>query len=411
MASFVGNVISGGEDNPVASTLYGTCSSLASTAEKVVTIANVDALLVGMTIHVKFLYSNTAADPTVNVNGTGALPLYVDGTNYPGTTPVTSWQANTMLALTYDGTAWRMNDPGSPASNNISALLNLVYPVGAIYMSTNSTDPSLLFGGTWAQIQGKFLLAADTGHTAGSTGGAETVTLQTANLPAHTHIVGAHAHGLNGHTHSVGAHVHGLNSHTHQVGAHSHGLNSHTHSLSAHAHGLAGHTHTYDHYNSTVDGTAITTAQMPNHGHLVSYSPRQSGHTTTNWGFTYQNDGCLSFEETLASSGINPTGGGQAHTHGLGGYSTNTGGNSGNTANGGGGTTGAASGTTANSTAFNTGGPSTSNTAQSTAFASGGPSTTNTANSSDFNSGATGSGTAVNKMPPYLSVYCWKRTA
>ena len=47
--SYVGNVASGGELNLVASTLYGECASLASTAAKVVTIANYDALLIGTT--------------------------------------------------------------------------------------------------------------------------------------------------------------------------------------------------------------------------------------------------------------------------------------------------------------------------------------------------------------------------
>ena len=33
-----------------------------------------------------------------------------------------------------------------------SDLLDLVYPVGSIYLSVNSTSPSTLFGGTWEQI-------------------------------------------------------------------------------------------------------------------------------------------------------------------------------------------------------------------------------------------------------------------
>lgn len=39
----------------------------------------------------------------------------------------------------------------------ISQVLN-AYPVGSIYMSVNSTNPDELFGGTWEQIQGRFLL-------------------------------------------------------------------------------------------------------------------------------------------------------------------------------------------------------------------------------------------------------------
>lgn len=57
------------------------------------------------------------------------------------------------------------------------------YPVGAIYMSTNATDPGTLFGGTWTQIQGRFLLAADDSHAAGSTGGEAAHTLEEDELP------------------------------------------------------------------------------------------------------------------------------------------------------------------------------------------------------------------------------------
>ncbi len=37
-------------------------------------------------------------------------------------------------------------------SNQITDLINTIYPVGSIYMSVNNTDPSSLFGGTWEQI-------------------------------------------------------------------------------------------------------------------------------------------------------------------------------------------------------------------------------------------------------------------
>lgn len=49
-----------------------------------------------------------------------------------------------------------------------------IYPVGSIYMSVNNTNPGTLFGGTWEQIEDKFLLSAGTTHTAGETGGSET---------------------------------------------------------------------------------------------------------------------------------------------------------------------------------------------------------------------------------------------
>ena len=60
-----------------------------------------------------------------------------------------------------------------------------VYPIGSIYMSVNSTDPSTLFSGTtWTRIQDTFLLAAGTNHSAGTTGGSED-----AIVPYHRHSV------------------------------------------------------------------------------------------------------------------------------------------------------------------------------------------------------------------------------
>lgn len=44
---------------------------------------------------------------------------------------------------------------------DFSTLINLIYPVGSIYTSANPTHPSTLFGGTWVQIKGRFLLTAD----------------------------------------------------------------------------------------------------------------------------------------------------------------------------------------------------------------------------------------------------------
>ena len=52
------------------------------------------------------------------------------------------------------------------------AILSLVYPVGSIYTSFNSTAPATLFGfGTWAQITDRFLYCA---NSSGSTGGSST---------------------------------------------------------------------------------------------------------------------------------------------------------------------------------------------------------------------------------------------
>ena len=68
-------------------------------------------------------------------------------------------------------------------------MADLVYPVGAIYLSTSSTSPQALFGGSWEQIQGRFLLCAGGGYAAGSTGGEASHTLTVDEMPPHTHYV------------------------------------------------------------------------------------------------------------------------------------------------------------------------------------------------------------------------------
>ena len=76
-----------------------------------------------------------------------------------------------------------------------------VYPIGSVYISAKDTDPGTLFGGTWEALnEGKTILTAGTNYPAGSTGGAETVKLTTAEIPAHNHSAsvssaGSHSHG------------------------------------------------------------------------------------------------------------------------------------------------------------------------------------------------------------------------
>ena len=43
--------------------------------------------------------------------------------------------------------------------NDIASMMLKIYPVGAIYISASATNPGTLFGGTWEQIKGRFLVA------------------------------------------------------------------------------------------------------------------------------------------------------------------------------------------------------------------------------------------------------------
>lgn len=68
-------------------------------------------------------------------------------------------------------------------------LINIIYPVGSIYMSVNNVSPATFLGGTWERIQDTFLWCAGSKHAAGSTGGEETHTLSVAEIPSHTHLI------------------------------------------------------------------------------------------------------------------------------------------------------------------------------------------------------------------------------
>lgn len=58
------------------------------------------------------------------------------------------------------------------ANNVVGAVLaDSIYPVGSIYLSVNSTNPGLLFGGVWEQIKDKFLLGCGDEFENETTGG------------------------------------------------------------------------------------------------------------------------------------------------------------------------------------------------------------------------------------------------
>lgn len=85
------------------------------------------------------------------------------------TTPIFDWSKDDF------------NVNGTLKVNNTN-IFDLIYPVGSIYISVNSTNPEVLFGGTWEQIQGRFLLGMSSSYPVGSTGGSKD-----AVVVAHTH--------------------------------------------------------------------------------------------------------------------------------------------------------------------------------------------------------------------------------
>ena len=89
-----------------------------------------------------------------------------------------------------------------------ATVIDVIYPVGSIYMSMSATNPATLFGvGTWARIsQGRMLLGADDStYKAGATGGEATHALTAAEMPAHSHTGTTSTNG--DHTHQVSRNI------------------------------------------------------------------------------------------------------------------------------------------------------------------------------------------------------------
>ena len=387
---------------------------------------------------------SSAIDAKANKNspsltGTPTSPTAQDGTN------------TTQIATTEFVTTAVHNLEQSVASLN--TVVDTIYPIGSIYMSSNSTSPSTLFPGTyWKRLKDQMLMGAGDVYTAGDTGGAasrsytpagtvDNHTLTASEMPSHTHTftgsavtsgiesqghthsVGAHAHGLNSHKHSVGAHAHGLNSHTHSVGAHAHGLNSHTHTGPSHTHTGPSHTHTGPSHNHLVRMSASSNPLSIKAG-SGSYAQQtqvmKAGSTEITQASTIGGASGIAYLLTT-DSGTGATGASGTGNTGAGGTGA-TGAASGNTANSTAFNSGAASGNTANSSAFDTGAASGS-TADSTAFNSGGISAdhthsvtaagtnSNTGGDGSHNHGFTGTAATIDTLPPYLVVYMWTRVA
>lgn len=132
-----------------------------------------------------WVYYRTPAELKSDIGADGYLPI-AGGT-------MTGAITTKGIKLT-SGTDFGSSLPSSLQSNQLffqtlgsNYILDNVYPVGSIYMSVNSTNPKNLFGGTWEQIQGRFLFGMNSNYPAGSTGGEVTHKLTYNEMPEHAH--------------------------------------------------------------------------------------------------------------------------------------------------------------------------------------------------------------------------------
>ena len=74
--------------------------------------------------------------------------------------------------------------------STVSALFDLIYPVGSIYYTNNANfSPNVSFNGTWEQIKDVFLLAAGDTYVGGTDGGEATHKLVPNEMPSHSHTL------------------------------------------------------------------------------------------------------------------------------------------------------------------------------------------------------------------------------
>lgn len=253
------------------------------------------------------------------------------------------------------------------------SVIDQVYPVGSIYTSVTSTNPSTFFGGTWEAFgQGRCLFGVgsvqDDGGVSGTIHADETGGYLRVNLLAHTHDINSHSHTM---------------SHTHTTNSHSHSM-THNHSYSLSANAVAAHTHTMSHTH----GDSFSIAAGGAHTHNIGYDKdiSMTGDDTA---------GSVHYNGASGAQHTAPTSSAGSHGHTINGsvstYSGSTGGSGGHSHS--------ISGSISNYSG-STGG--------STVTVNG--SSTSSTGSVSMATQSRGSASESN-LPPYIAVYFWRRTA
>lgn len=161
---------------------YGEWTTVSATKSN--NTYNATATISGLNYQTTYVFQARAVDKLATINTDEQARR---------TTPIFDWSKNDF------------NVNGTLKVNNTN-IFDLIYPVGSIYISVNSTNPGTLFGGTWEQIQGKFLLGMSSSYPAGSQGGEAEHTLTVSEIPSHRHTIPS----LSGSAASNGAHTHNV---------------------------------------------------------------------------------------------------------------------------------------------------------------------------------------------------------
>ena len=140
---------------------YGSWTTVSATKSN--NTYNATATISGLNYQTTYVFQARAVDKLATINTDEQARR---------TTPIFDWSKNDF------------NVNGTLKINNTN-IFDLIYPVGSFYISAKSTNPAILFGGTWEQIQGRFLLGRSSSYPVGSMGGEATHTLTEAEMPSH----------------------------------------------------------------------------------------------------------------------------------------------------------------------------------------------------------------------------------
>ena len=125
-----------------------TSSTAAATAAKTATCAGF-VLSAGVTVSVLFEHASTAAAPTLNVAGTGAKAVWVNGAPASAANPLL-WTDGALVTLRYDGTRWRVVDvPGMQSAISSTAAATAAKVTGG----TSSPEGYVIMNGTVLDVQ------------------------------------------------------------------------------------------------------------------------------------------------------------------------------------------------------------------------------------------------------------------
>lgn len=151
-------------------THYGSCATATATVEKVVPCTGF-SLSAGSRIIVKFTNTNTAASPTLNVNGTGAKPIYYRG----AVIGTGNLAANRTYEFVYNGTQYELiGDINTNTDTKVTNTLNTTakaYITGTTSATTNTGTQVFDTGVYLDTTAGKLVATSFAGNLTGNVTG------------------------------------------------------------------------------------------------------------------------------------------------------------------------------------------------------------------------------------------------